>query len=645
MNCRIVRSSWVLLLLILVAAVPVFAQAPGRYMVEFHQFGPDSVRAVTAAGGSPVHQFPELGVVAAWLPETALKGLQNNPNVKLIEVDPLRQLMAQETPYGIPMVEADLLSDSKAGGCKVCIIDSGYYINHEDLQSANVTGYTDGGTGDPFVDGCGHGTHVAGTVAALNNTAGVIGVLPSGNINLHIVKVFGNDCGWAYSSDLIDALNRCRDAGSNVVSMSLGGTFKSVTEDRAFSDAYAAGVLSIAAAGNDGNNRYSYPASYDSVVSVAAIDSTETVADFSQFNSQVELAAPGVSVLSTVPWLTDASVTTTSGKYSGTAMDASPSTSGTSGNLVDGGICDVAGNWTGNVVLCQRGSISFKAKVDNVAAGGGVAAVIYNNVSGGFSGTCDDGTGTKCTLPAIGISMEDGDTIKNSGTDLGASSTVVSQTTKPASGYEAWNGTSMATPHVSGVAALVWSHDMTWTNDQVRKALQATAKDLGAAGRDDYYGYGLVKAKQALDYLGGGTSCTDADNDGYCTTDGDCNDSDATVNPGAAEVCGDGIDNNCDGVVDEGCSTGGDDTTAPVISSVSSANLKGNKFEISWTTDEASNSEVTFTCCGTYSDTNMVTSHTMSFNGSKGQLYEYWVSSTDAAGNKGTAGPFYHQND
>jgi hypothetical protein len=76
--------------------------------------------------------------------------------------------------------------------------------------------------------------------------------------------------------------------------------------------------------------------------------------------------------------------------------------------------------------------------------------------------------------------------------------------TVPGNLYEAWSGTSMATPHVSGVAALVWSSDTSLTNAEVRNALQASAHDLGATGKDNYYGYGLVQAKDALDLLGGG---------------------------------------------------------------------------------------------------------------------------------------------
>jgi PKD repeat protein len=86
------------------------------------------------------------------------------------------------------------------------------------------------------------------------------------------------------------------------------------------------------------------------------------------------------------------------------------------------------------------------------------------------------------------------------------------------------------------------------------------------------------------------------------------------------------------------------DSTAPVISGVTATSAKGTRFVIEWVTDEPSTSVVIFTCCGEYSDSALVTSHRKSFRGSNGVLYEYWVSSTDAAGNTATAGPYYHQN-
>ena len=121
------------------------------------------------------------------------------------------------------------------------------------------------------------------------------------------------------------ALNACKQGMSNrgftrmVINMSLGGSVPSKTEEQAFNQAYGQNVLSVAAAGNAGNTSKSYPASYGSVVSVAAIDANKQLAYFSQRNDQVELAAPGVSVLSTVP--------TGYAYYSGTSM-ATPHVTG-----------------------------------------------------------------------------------------------------------------------------------------------------------------------------------------------------------------------------------------------------------------------------------------------------------------------------
>lgn len=143
----------------------------------------------------------------------------------------------------------------------------------------------------------------------MDNDEGVIGTTPG--VSLHIVRVFGDTGRWAYSSTLADAANRCVAAGSNIISMSLGGGGPSTTEENALS---VDGVLSIAAAGNDGNTACSYPASYPSVVSVAAVDATGKRASFSQVNSQVELAAPGVGVLSTVSGQSYA-------EYSGTSSE------------------------------------------------------------------------------------------------------------------------------------------------------------------------------------------------------------------------------------------------------------------------------------------------------------------------------------
>lgn len=305
------------------------------------------------------------------------------PHVVLV-VDTKVYLQAEQTPYGIDKVKALQVPDTNVSNRKVCIIDTGYDINHPDLTSNPnvVTGYEgEFSAGDWDYDGHGHGTHVAGTIAAIGgNNKGVVGVNRNGEVKLHIVKVFNDSGNWAWGSSLVAAVEACVDAGSNIVSMSLGGGGFSQLEANAYKRIFTDDdVLLVAAAGNDGNTAFSYPASYDHVMSVAATDSNNVVAGFSQKNSQVDIAAPGVAVLSTLP--------------------------------------------------------------SHVAS----------------------------------------------------------------SGYSAWSGTSMATPHVSGVAALVWSLDTTKSAAEIRGILEQSAQDLGAPGRDDSYGHGLVRADRARDMMDGFT--------------------------------------------------------------------------------------------------------------------------------------------
>ncbi|QRK10952.1 S8 family serine peptidase [Archangium violaceum] len=464
-----------------------------RVIVSFRK-GADRAKVISAAGGKELLAIHGMNASAVELPVRALDALSKNPAVEFVEEDAPRRLLSQSTPYGIDQVQAPLVWPSATGANrKICIIDSGLYAAHEDHQSGKaITGYPAGWN----TDKCHHGTHVAGSIAAVNNSTGVVGVLPNG-VDLHIIKVFGDDCAWTYASSLADAANRCVSAGANVISMSLGGSTKSRTEETAFKNAWSSGLISVAAAGNDGNNRMSYPASYPSVISVGAVDANKQIASFSQYNSEVDIAAPGVGVVSTVGAVDNNTLTVAGTTYSGGYITGAARTAGVTGTLVDGGLCDSVGAWSGKVVLCQRGTISFADKVNNVKSGGGIGAAIYNNVSGGFAGTLGDGVTS--TIPAISLSQEDGNAIIAAG-GIGQSATEVSLLTEPASGYEAYDGTSMATPHVSAVAALVWSYDTSWTNTRVRAALEKSAQDLGAAGRDNYYGNGLVQAKAALDY-------------------------------------------------------------------------------------------------------------------------------------------------
>lgn len=486
-------------------------------------------RALAMAGAERHYDLAAQRSFAVTLPAVAVEGLSRNPAIEYVEQDvpryPLSLANQEVVPYGIGMTQADQVPDgttttgtvtTSADNSMVCIIDSGLDIGHPDhsAMGVKIKGYSDQGKGSwttasPstwYTDENHHGTHVAGTIAALGgNGHGVVGVAPHGVLNLYIVKVFGAS-GWAYSSSLVDALNRCVAARDNsgvdgflgkklVVSMSLGGTLKSRTEETAFNNAYSkSNVLPIAAAGNDGNTRVSYPAGYSGVVSVAAIDENKVKASFSQANSDVEIAAPGVGVLSTVPRGAgaEAIATVNAIDYAAEGMDGSPQKSA-SGALVD---CGLGGsqcaNASGKVCLIQRGTYDFATKVLNCQSGGGVGAIIYNNTAGALLGTLN---GTVTTIPSVGITQADGEWLKASA--LGKASTV----TLAASDYAKFDGTSMATPHVSAIAALIWSYAPKCTNAQVRTALTSTAMDLGAAGRDTSYGFGLVQAKKALTSL------------------------------------------------------------------------------------------------------------------------------------------------
>ena len=514
---RAVRVPVVALLLavVLVAGtLPLsFAEPMERVFIEYMPGKGAMLRnTVQAAGGQIHHEFDRINAMAVSVTGRWASKLAKDPNVLSIEPDAKRYPAAdpvpvadpseeQVVPYGIERVQAPLVwAEGYDGeGVTVCIIDTGLYVDHEDIDGTYVLGGT---SQDPesawHQDGYGHGTHVAGTISAADNDVGVIGVSP-GKVSLYMVKVFGEDGLWTTSSDLVAAAFACAENGASIISMSLSGSSGPNAEQKAF-DAlyYEDGILSVAAASNDGTRQRVFPASYDSVISVAATDINNVVADFSNQNEWVELAAPGVGVLSTVPYIPDSWLNVGGKAFQGNPMEFSPYGEVT-GSLADGGLClptDTPGDWTGKVVLCERGDATFAEKVTTVMNGGGSAAVIYNNAPGLFSGTLGEAGDW---IVAISVSQEDG---QSALAYVGQEATAVSAPPIPGSSYEAWNGTSMATPHVSGVAALLWSANPKWTNVQIREAMDMTALDLGEPGRDIAYGYGLVQAYDALKYLG-----------------------------------------------------------------------------------------------------------------------------------------------
>ena len=333
-------------------------ETPGVDMVEYDQ--PVYALSSSSSSSSPFEALQQ-----------HLRGIQN------YSPEP-------EIPYGIKMVQApEVLAAAKAEGreptpIKFCIIDTGYGMGHPDLPSSpHVTGFNSINDGHAFIDRQGHGSHVAGVIGAVGkNKRGLVGVNPDDSkFSFHIAKAM-NDTGIGTSTAVLQSLDSCVEAGAKIASMSLSMPTPSEITGRVFQHYYENDLLVIAAAGNEGDNSHAYPASFPHVVSVAAVNEEGHVASFSQYNDQVELAAPGVLIKSTF--------------------------------------------------------------------------------------TANDGTEFM---------------------------------------YRELCGTSMATPHVSGVAGLVWSYFPECTNHQIRNVLLLTAKDMGSPGCDDSYGFGLVQAKAAYDLI------------------------------------------------------------------------------------------------------------------------------------------------
>jgi len=353
------------------------AAAPAEredFLIGFHAApGPAEQALVQGAGGEIYREFSIVNVIAARMTPQAAYGLGRSAGVAYVELDGPVYALDQTVPWGIDRVFGDesysfeTWGITRGGGVAVAILDTGIDENHEDLPDllggVNTIDDTHWGS-----DGRGHGTHVAGTVAALDNNLGVVGVGPE--IGLYSVKVL-DDGGGGTVESVVGGIEWAVQQGVPILNMSLGTRDHYQTLKDACDAAYAAGHLVVASAGNEGNpggrgDNVGYPAKYDSVIAVAASTINDTRASFSSTGPAVELIAPGSGILSTVP----------------------------------------------------------------------------------------------------------GD------------------------GYDTYSGTSMASPHVAGVAALVLAADPGLSNAQIRAILQETAEDLGLSA--NHQGHGLVRADLAV---------------------------------------------------------------------------------------------------------------------------------------------------
>lgn len=260
--------------------------------------------------GYDVNRY-EAPILMAQLTNAEIDALKNDKDVvrveedgKMYALDLLREgqpnVLAQTIPVGVSQIKApDAWQISQGKGIKVYICDTGIAPNHPDLVGNLHAGKSFVPSESTTEDFHGHGTHCAGTVAAALNDIGVVGVAPFAY--LHAVKVLAaNGSGnWSWLIAGLDWIMSKK--GVRIASMSLGGSGAPQALGDMCAAAYDKGVLLIAAAGNSGpgNNTVGFPAKYPHVMAVSAVDSSDMIANFSSRGPEIEVCAPGVSVLST----------------------------------------------------------------------------------------------------------------------------------------------------------------------------------------------------------------------------------------------------------------------------------------------------------------------------------------------------------
>jgi len=403
---------------------------------------------------------------------------------------------AQVTPWSIIGVNAPSVWFLTRGeGVRVGIIDTGIDLTHPDLQAAYRGGYDFVHNDavpeeEPEGGAFGHGTRMAGVIAASDNGFGLIGAAPG--VSIYALKVFPKN-GGALTSNVIRAIDWAIAHKLDVVNCSFGGDTPSKLEEEAYARARRANVLVIAAVGNHAS-WVRYPAAYPSVVGVGAIDRARRIGSFSNTGAEVDFVAPGVDVLSTIISGTGrvGSITLDDG----TSLPAHPFTYSKSGavegvpvDCILGASADFPPASARNVAFVQRDGPSIPVKAANAVAAQANALVVINSALDDMPMRGSLGSTDPLWPVTVSVSMQTGRIIRERGTTVLVDSYVTD--------YEAADGASMSAPHVAAVAALVRALRPDLSADEVVALLASTATDLGEAGRDPVYGYGLVDAYAA----------------------------------------------------------------------------------------------------------------------------------------------------
>lgn len=429
----------------------------------------------------------------------------------------------QDLQWALTNIQAGEAWDITSGKPEVvvAVIDTGVNYNHPDLQAniwtntAEVGGQegVDDNPCNPLVHQCyiddfrgwdfagavetseastvpdndpmdrdGHGTHVAGIIAAAgNNGLGIAGI--NWRARIMPLKVEADNGKYFPDFAVIAAIDYAIANGARIVNCSFGGTTASIAEEEAFTDLKDAGILVACAAGNSSLNTDltgHYPSGYnlDNIISVAAGNSSDQLASFSNYGrTTVDLMAPGVGIYSTI--LASAGTYALVRVAGADPVDHAALGMEYAGVTGDNGITgkayDCGQGYTdqfpdgvsGNIALIRRGNrdsvpFYFNEKVQNAQNAGAIGAIIYNNIPGdNFDGTLGSANGW---VPAVSVTQATGDALLARGTPT------VTLINKPVV-YDYMSGTSMAAPHVSGVAALLSARCPDLTYQEIRSAI------------------------------------------------------------------------------------------------------------------------------------------------------------------------------
>lgn len=316
--------------------------------------------------------YRSFSIISTALTEAEVDRLKSGfPTINIQENRVYEQSKDTELPSGkLINATSNITTPYTGAGVKVAVLDSGVATNHRDLKVKG--GYCslefNCAFGIPYSDDNGHGTHVAGIIAALNNDFGIVGIAPS--VDIYSIKAL-DASGFGSTNSLIEGIEWAIKNKMDILNMSITTKESDIAVEKALKSAYEKGILIVGSAGNNGeeaDKTVRYPSKYPTVIAVGAVNANLTKLKESAVGPEVEVVAPGGNVYSTYP---------------------------TEGNLTNG--------------------------------------------------------------------------------------------------YATMSGTSMATPHVTGVLALYKERFPAKTNAELRKLITDTTKDLGVPGKDPAFGYGLIQ--------------------------------------------------------------------------------------------------------------------------------------------------------